>query len=410
MVENAKREKGPFEYLFLDIEWNQAPGTSGLDGREAIQIGVVAADAQIQKVKTFSKAIRLSDPKVFNEETEIISHSTIAHVMRGNEEKAVLEKFAQSFPQYCHLIVWRRDAYDLFLRDMRKNGVMIKRHKAVVLQDVLGVIAGNSNNPIGFEKALICSGIKYVPNYLHYAKHDANYLYQLFYQCFQQYSSMIAKEESCFANVATKMLHTEDCRYVQSLSAERKVEVPKSIIFSGYTVCKCCGKKENWKRLEWELSRTQKTKNKNYRDDLKQLPLTETNIEKICKWFKLSYSVSSNAVFVRTAFSRWIVYLREDKVKELFHENYRANKSQYFNKQKMKCTEGYHKQKLPSESFFEVIQYIKYHDAGTVKRMVKKSRLEKLLEMVEMELKMKNMEEKEYGYDNMPELRRTNIR
>ena len=135
----------------------------------------------------------------------------------------------------------------------------------------------------------------------------------------------------------------------------------------------------------------------------------ETNIEKICKWFKLSYSVSSNAVFVRTAFSRWIVYLQEDKVKELFHENYRANKSQYFNKQKMKCTEGYHKQKLPSESFFEVIQYINYHDAGTVKRMVKKSRLEKLLEMVEMELKMKNMEEKDYGYDNMPELRRTNI-
>ena len=39
MVEDAKREKGPFEYLFLDIEWNQAPGTSGLDGREAIQIG-----------------------------------------------------------------------------------------------------------------------------------------------------------------------------------------------------------------------------------------------------------------------------------------------------------------------------------------------------------------------------------
>lgn len=184
MVENAKREKGPFEYLFLDIEWNQAPGTSGLDGREVIQIGVVAADAQIQKVKTFSKAIRLSDPKVFNEETETISHSTIAHVMRGNEEKAVLEKFAQSFPQYCHLIVWRRDAYELFLRDMRKYGITIKRHRVVVLQDVLGVIAGSGNDQIGFENALLCSGIEYVPNYLHYAKHDANYLYQLFINVF----------------------------------------------------------------------------------------------------------------------------------------------------------------------------------------------------------------------------------
>ncbi|MCB6310433.1 hypothetical protein [Mediterraneibacter glycyrrhizinilyticus] len=56
-----------------------------------------------------------------------------------------------------------------------------------------------------------------------------------------------------------------------------------------------------------------------------------------------------------------------------------------------------------------MIQYIKYHDAGIVKRMSKKNRLEKLLEMVEMELKMKNLEGKDYGYDNIPELRRANI-
>lgn len=391
-MEDVKREK--FEYLFLDIEWNQAPGTSDLDGREAIQIGVVAANEQIQKVKTFCKAIRLSDPKLFNKRTEILSHTPLANIMQGNEEKAVLEKFAQSFPQYCHLIVWSRATYDLFLRDMRKNGITIKRHKAVVLHEVLEIIAGSSNDQIGFENALICSGIEYVPNYLHYAKHDADYLYQLFYQCFQQYSGMTA-EEGCLANEATKKLHTESCRYVQNMSVERKTALPKSMIFRGYTVCKCCGKRQIWKRLEWEGSNKHKAQNKKYREDLKQIPLTETNIEKICKYFQLSYSISNDTVFVRTAFSRWIVYLQKDKVKKLLHENYRICKSQYFKKQKMKCTEGYHKQKLPSENFFEVIQYIKYHDAGTMKRMSKKSRLEKLLEMVEMELKMKNTKEKD---------------
>lgn len=391
-MEDVKREK--FEYLFLDIEWNQAPGTSDLDGREAIQIGVVAADEQIQKVKTFCKSIRLSDPKLFNKKTEILSHTPLANIMQGNEEKAVLEKFAQSFPQYCHLIVWSRDTYDLFLRDMRKNGITIKRHKAVVLQEVLEIIAGSSNDQIGFENAMIYSGIEYAPNYLHYAKHDADYLYQLFYQCFQQYSGMTA-EESCLANEATKKLHTESCRYVQNMSVERKTALPKSMIFRGYTVCKCCGKRQIWKRLEWEDSNKHKAQNKKYREDLKQIPLTETNIEKICKYFQLSYSISNDTVFVRTAFSRWIVYLQKHKVKKLLHENYRICKSQYFKKQKMKCTEGYHKQKLPSENFFEVIQYIKYHDAGTMKRMSKKSRLEKLLEMVEMELKMKNTKEKD---------------
>ena len=69
---DAKRENEQFEYLFLDIEWNQAPGTTGLEGREAIQIGVVAADAKMQKVKIFSKAIRLSEPNLFNEKTETI--------------------------------------------------------------------------------------------------------------------------------------------------------------------------------------------------------------------------------------------------------------------------------------------------------------------------------------------------
>ena len=72
-------------------------------------------------------------------------------------------------------------------------------------------------------------------------------------------------------------------------------------------------------------------------------------------------------------------------MKKLFHENYRTNKSQYFKKQKMKCTEGYHKKKLPSENFFEVIQYIKYNEASTVKSTSKKSRMEKQLEMEEME-------------------------
>ncbi len=403
-MEDVKREK--FEYLFLDIEWNQAPGTSDLDGREAIQIGVVAADEQIQKVKSFSKAIRLSDPNLFDEKTEIVTHTPITNIMQGKEENVVLTKFAKHFPEYRFFVVWNRDTYDLFLRDMRKNGIAIKRHKPVFLQEVLSVITGNENNPIGFEKALTCAGIKYARNYLHYAKHDADYLYQLYCQCLQQYSSVTA-EERCFANETTRKLHTENCRYVKDIAVERKSIVPKSMIFKGYTVCKCCGKSQSWKQWEWKFGN--KAQSKKYRDDLKQLPLTETNIEKICKYFQLSYSITSDTVFVRTAFSRWIVYLQKDKVKKLLHENYRICKSQYFKKQRMKCTEGYHKQKLLSENFFEVIQYIKYHDAGTVKRMSKKSRLEKLLEMVEMELKMKNTEEKDYGYDNMPELRRTNI-
>lgn len=127
-MDDAKRGKEQFEYLFLDIEWNQAPGTIDLDGREAIQIGVVAADVELQKVKTFSKAIRLSDPNLFNEQTERISHNSIDNIMQGNEENVVLSNFSQTFPDYHYLVVWTQDTYDSFIRDMRKYGISIKRH------------------------------------------------------------------------------------------------------------------------------------------------------------------------------------------------------------------------------------------------------------------------------------------
>lgn len=156
--------------------------------------------------------------------------------------------------------------------------------------------------------------------------------------CYQKYSDATA-EESCIANVVTKKLHAENCRYI------------------------------------------------------KNMPLTEKNIEKICKWFQLSYSISNDTVFIRTAFASWIVYLQDNKVKKLLHENYRSFNPKSFKKQKLKCTEGYHKQTLPSDNFYEVVEYIKCHDSGAVKRMSEKSRLEKLLEQVASELKIKDVEE-----------------
>ena len=42
-----------FEYLFLDIEWNQAPKTTDIEEREPVQIGIVAADAKLNKKEHF---------------------------------------------------------------------------------------------------------------------------------------------------------------------------------------------------------------------------------------------------------------------------------------------------------------------------------------------------------------------
>lgn len=162
---------------------------------------------------------------------------------------------------------------------------------------------------------------------------------------------------------------------------------PKSSIFKGYLVCKCCGTKEEWKRLEWTCTSKNDIQNKKDKSKtLRSLSLTEKNIDIICRYFQISYNITNTAVFVGTAYSSWIVYLQNDNVTKLFHKNFRLNRSQYFKKQKIKCIENYHKQKLPSSNFYEVIKYIKSHDDSMVKRMSKKSRVEKLLDIVELEL------------------------
>lgn len=369
-------EKNQIEYLFLDMEWNQAADTTGLEGRDAIQIGALAADITMQKVRTFSKAIRLKNPERLTEETCRVTHTSADNLMLANPEGTVLKNFMKTFPTYRYIVVWSRETYDLWKRDMKRYAFSLKRHQVIVLQEVLNLIAGDEKQTIGFERALRCAEIKYVSGYLHYCKHDVEYLYQLFIKCQKQYSEM-TMQEPCVANRHTKRLHDPGCRYVSRMSSETELIKQKSDIFTGYTVCKCCEKE--WKRWGWN---DKKWLQRRRRESLKQLPLTEKNIEKICSYFQMTYVVCNGTIFIRTPFSRWIIYLKNDKVVNLFHGNDRISKSQYCKKQKKKCLEGYHKQKMPSDNLYEIIQYIKAHDSSKMKRMPKKTRLEKLFDMI----------------------------
>lgn len=89
-AENVTKEK--YEYLFLDIEWNQEPGTTDIDGREPVQIAIVAADEELQKVKTFSKSVRLDDPTVLAKNTIKISHVSLQDVTNGKTKEDVMKR------------------------------------------------------------------------------------------------------------------------------------------------------------------------------------------------------------------------------------------------------------------------------------------------------------------------------
>jgi len=153
----------------------------------------------------------------------------------------------------------------------------------------------------------------------------------------------------------------------------------KTAVFNGNEVCKVCGCTDSWSRLGWGPQSGRKLhETASY---LRQLPLTTENMSLICDKFRVEYHISVDAVFIRTTFSRWLIYIRDDKVVKLHRENYKARKNNAL-KVHTKCMEGYHKQKLPSTNFYDVVCYIKNHDMGMLKRLDEKSRVEKLLEML----------------------------
>ena len=226
MSNELRKEKEQVEYLFLDLEWNQPCGTTELADREAIQIGIVAADAQLKQLRTFSRAIRLKNPDLLNSRTVKIVHMSESNIMLGRSREEVMEIVHHCFPVYRYLVVWTRDTYDLFRRDMKECGMVMPKHRVVVLQDVLGLITGNMDRQIRFTHALQCAEIEYNPCNLHYSKHDANYLYQLYTKCYRQYCEL-TKSEYCDTNTQTGKMHIERCRYTWKFRPDVMLFKPK---------------------------------------------------------------------------------------------------------------------------------------------------------------------------------------
>ena len=240
-------------------------------------------------------------------------------------------------------------------------------------------IASDGVNQIGFERALKQAGIEFQKNFLHYSKHDANYMYQLFCKCYKEYTRW-TNQEICYLSPRTHIIHTGSCRYSNKNHLLATNQAAKHVIFQGNRVCKICGCEDEWNRLQWGVSSGVKQNNR--AEYLRELPLTDENMSMICNKFRLDYNIASDMVFIRTPFSGWIVHIQNDRVTKLRHENYRQRRDEALKIHK-KCFEGYHKQKLPSSRFYDVVSYIKYHDEGMLKRLGdKRSRIDIILDRI----------------------------
>ena len=126
----------------MDIEWNQPIGTVGIEEREPVQIGVVASDVQFERTKIFSKTIRLKNSELLNANTVKVTHMSAANIMQGKEKSVVLKSFQQTFPIYNYIVVWTRDTYELFKRDMKECHISMRKHNKMQHPIYRGRIGG----------------------------------------------------------------------------------------------------------------------------------------------------------------------------------------------------------------------------------------------------------------------------
>lgn len=375
------------EFLFIDMEWNQKSGTKDLEGRELIQIGLLGTDACLEETKLFSKGIRLADVNTLTEETCRITHAGVDTIMRANSLEEVFKRVKMSFPKFKYIVVWTKDTYDLFIRSAKQAGIKLPRHRVLVLQDIIGLIATSDKKKIGFEMVLARAEIPYKTANLHFAKQDVQYLFALYKKMYAEYKELTIYEPG-IANEKTRIIHTSECRYAKRVKESAHTGV-KELVFRGYRACNCCGSELNLRKIYWiptlQEEKLKKAGHKISETELRNLPLTESNIKQICNRYSMKCNISEHIIFLTTNCGYWRLYFDGEKVNKVFHGNYKMKQSDH--KKKKKCNEGFHQQKISFTNFYDVVRYIHHHDKNLYVNC-KKTKVEILLDKIAQERKM----------------------
>ena len=148
-----------------------------------------------------------------------------------------------SFPKFKYIVVWTKDTYDLFIRSAKQAGIKLPRHRVLVLQDIIGLIATSGKKRIGFEMVLTRAEIPYKTANLHFAKQDVQYLFALYKKVYAEYQELTIYE-SGIVNEKTRIIHTSECRYAKHVEGSAHPGV-KALVFRGYRACNCCGSELN---------------------------------------------------------------------------------------------------------------------------------------------------------------------
>ncbi|KXL52272.1 exonuclease [Anaerotignum neopropionicum] len=364
------------KYLFLDMEWNQLNNQFNASEDEILEISAICAGEDFKNEKTFYKIVKPEHIKDVNKRILTflkLGENVLACALPIYE---VLNKFNKTFPEFNILVVWNRHTYDLFINAIGQNGIILPQHKVIVLQELLTII----DYFMGFEKAMKRYNVKYNPKVLHCSKYDAYYLKELF--CTMKF----LYKHQCQGDWKNKpvglknsdIIHSLKCHYIvgkNSIQASGYED-----IFCGYKLCKHCvnTRKHIVMPKKFDVQKIYES-----------YKFSEEKIAKLCEKFEMECNFSNKVIFIRTNISNWRIYHDEEKIINIFHENYRKSEKV---RKKIKFNDGYHVQNIKCRNLYDAINYIHKHDENFfTKKKYNQNRIDLLFDMLEQERIEKNV-------------------
>lgn len=370
-------------YLFLELE-----GDIKDEQDENIEILTIAGkwiEEESKKERSFFRIIKPHNVDKIRSETLTLLHIARNILEEAHGIKDVSEKFQQTFPKIDILVVWNRETIRLFEKMVVLTDMKRVWQDVIILQDLilsLDIVAKNTG--ASFEKMLARYHVRFNPNLFHIAKHDVEYLKDLFYIIKEQLNRMEEIQEKEFVRIyMSNIIHHNSCHYILQKEKTKIISAEIKEVLDGSKLCTCCLQKEKFYCIPKQLFRQNiKGKVSNF--------FSERKIEKICQQLHMSCRFSEGIIFINTQLARWRIYHDGTGVLNIYHENYRQNRSEAFKRRK-KCNEGFHQQQVKIDSYYAALYYIYNHDRNFLKK--DNNIMDELFKMIEIQ--RENIQKKE---------------
>ena len=335
-------DRDRYVYCFLDIG-GMRPGVVSGEGKGGCAAGISVCDDEEQNVGLFCG--RTDDAgkdggDIFRELSDMVSGSEF-------------------------VIVWYREMYRRLQTMLTEADTPVPKHRVMILRELAGILSVDGREP-GFRELLIWAGTDFAERRLEDPGYRVTCLERVFFLLQDRYREAAGDDRRCILNISGRTLHHEQCRCLGQADPDNLIRGDRMLIFRAYKPCKCCRGISGWGKLKWTAERPYTASEKK----VDRLPgsteriyqgkrLTDRRISGICEKFGMKYTISQGVVFIRTQAFSWRVYHDGQKVTEVLHENYRGG---VIPGRGRKSNEGFHRQKIYSRDFYEVIRYIYRHD------------------------------------------------